>query len=93
MSHTLYLLIHLLRYINNNDTIEVVAGHYDRNNPLVSATIYLANEILIGEDGHPDRMNMDKVIQKGFRIFPGEVDRYGWVTGCIELSRGIIMFG
>jgi hypothetical protein len=93
MSQQFYLLIHLLRYINKDDTIQVTNNHYDRSHPLVIATLHLANEILIGDDGHPDRPNMDKVIQKGFHIFPGEVDRYGWLTGCIELSRGIIMFG
>lgn len=93
MSHQLYLLIHLLRYINKDDTIQVTNNHYDRTHPIVIAALYLANELLIGDDGHPDRATMDKVVEKGFRIFPGEVDRYGWLTGCIELTRGIIMFG
>lgn len=93
MSHKLYLLIHLLRYINKDDTIEVTNDQYDRTHPLISAALFIANEILIGDDGHPDRAMMDKVVEKGFRIFPGEMDRFGWVTGCIELSRGIILFG
>jgi hypothetical protein len=93
MSHSIYLLIHLLGYINNDESIQVINGHYDTNHPLVIATLHLANETLIGDDGHPDRENMDKVINNGFHIFPGEMDRFGWVTGCIELSRGIILFG
>jgi len=93
MSHSIYLLIHLLRYINKDNSIEVTNNHYDRSHPLVIAALHLANEVLIGDDGHPDRENMDKIISKGFCIFPGEMDRFGWVTGCIELSRGIIMFG
>ena len=93
MSQSIYLLIHLLRYINADDSIQVTNNQYDRTHPIVVAALYLANEALIGDDGHPDRPNMDKVISKGFRIFPGEMDNYGWLTGCIELSRGIIMFG
>ena len=93
MSNMIYLLIHLLKTINTDNSIEVHNEHYDRQNPLVNAAIFIANNILIGEDGHPDRTNMDKISHKGFPIFPGEQDRFGWLTGCIELSRGIIMFG
>lgn len=93
MTDACNLLIHLLSFINKDDTIEVIAHNYDRNHPLVIAILHLANEILIGEDGHPNRKNIDKVIEKGFYTFPGEMDRFGWVTGCIELSRGIIIFG
>ena len=93
MSHKIYLLIHLLRYINKDDTIEVTNEQYDRIHPLVNAALFVANEVLIGDDGHPDRAAMDRIVEKGVRIFPGEMDRFGWVTGCIELSRGIIMFG
>ena len=93
MSHTYYLLIHLLRYINKDDTIEVTNEQYDRNHPLVNAALFVANECLIDDDGHPDRAAMDRVVERGFHIFPGEMDRFGWLTGCIQLSRGIIMFG
>lgn len=93
MSQEHYLLIHLLKYINKDNTIEVINNHYDRSHPLIIATLFLANELLIGDDGHPDRENMDKITEKGFCIFPGEIDRFGWITGCIELSRGIIVFG
>jgi hypothetical protein len=93
MSDKLNLLIHLLQYIDNDDTIQVNNNQYDRTHSLIIAALYLANESLIGDDGHPDRKNMDRVSENGFGIFPGEMDRFGWVTGCIELSRGIIVFG
>jgi hypothetical protein len=93
MVNTINLLFNLLDYINKDDTIQVINNNYDRSHPIVIAALYLANEILISDDGHPDRKNIDKVIEKGFYIYPGEMDRFGWVTGCIELSRGIILFG
>ena len=55
MVNTLNLLINLLEYINNDDTIPVLNNRYDTSHPIVIATLYLANEILIGDDGHPDR--------------------------------------
>ena len=93
MSHTHYLLIHLLQYINKDDTIEVTNEQYDRNHPLVNAALFVANECLIGDDGHPLREEMDKVSSAGFSIFPGEMDRFGWLTCCIQLTRGTIVFG
>jgi hypothetical protein len=93
MISDLKLLIDLLHYINNDKLIHVNNNQYDRNHPIVSAALYLSNEILISDDGHPDRENIDEVISNGFHIYPGEMDRYGWLTGCIELSRGIILFG
>jgi hypothetical protein len=93
MTNELDLLTNLLTYINNDNTIQVINNNYDRSHPIVIAALYLANDILISDDGHPDRENIDKIIEKGFCIFPGEMDRFGWVTGCIELSRGIILFG
>lgn len=90
---SLELLISILKYVNSIDSIEVSNGYYVSTNPLISAIIYLANDCLIGDDGHPDRTQMDIVSKAGFLIFPGEIDRFGWVTACIELSRGIILFG
>lgn len=90
---SLELLISILKYIDSIDSIEVNNGYFVRSHSLISAAIYLADECLIGDDGHPDRTQMDLVSKEGFPIFPGEMDRFGWVTGCIELSRGIIVFG
>jgi len=93
MYSNLELLILLLKQIDSDSTIEVNNDRYKNTNPLVNAAIYMANEYLIGDDGHPSRKAMDYVIVNGFHIFPGEQDRFGWISGCIELSRGIIMFG
>lgn len=93
MSDSLNLLILLLKEIDSDDRIDVFGEQYSYKHPLVIAAKYLANEYLIGDDGHPDRDSMDIIITAGFPIFPGEQDRYGWLTACIELRRGIIMFG
>lgn len=93
MTDILDLLVQLLKVIDSDTSIEVIGEHYSNTNPLVIAVKYLANEYLISDDGHPDRDNMDIISNAGFPIFPGEQDRFGWLTACIELSRGIIMFG
>jgi hypothetical protein len=33
------------------------------------------------------------MIKNGYDVYPGEHDSYGWITGCIKTTRGIIVFG
>ena len=95
MEDKLNLLISILKVIDNDDEIIVYDSNdtFDVSNTLVKAASFLADECLIGDDGHPLREEMDKVSTAGFPIFPGEMDRFGWLTGCIQLTRGIIVFG
>jgi hypothetical protein len=93
MEDKINLLISTLKVIDTDTFIEVHNEFFDNYNPLVIAVRYLANECLIGDDGHPLREEMDKVSSAGFSIFPGEMDRFGWLTGCIQLTRGTIVFG
>jgi len=93
MSDDLDLLILLLKRIDYDESIDVIDDLYSSTHSLVSAAKFLANEYLIGDDGHPDRQYMDIISSAGFPIFPGEQDRFGWLTACIQLSRGIIVFG
>lgn len=93
MEDSLHLLILLLNRVNNDTSIEVINGHYISGHPLVSAIVFLANECLIGDDGHIIRENIDEVIRAGYPVRAGEMDRFGWVTGIIELAHGIILFG
>lgn len=87
------LLIHILNKINSDKSIEIYNRRYSVNHTLVRAAIYLANQTLITDDAEPNINNMNKIINIGFSVFPGELDSYGWVTGCIELDDGIILFG
>jgi hypothetical protein len=93
MSHLEKNLINLLKMINEDDSSEVNNGIYNIKNPFVNAVNYLANQFLIGDDGHPDRENMAIIAKAGFPIYPGEMDRFGWLTGKICLKRGFIIFG
>jgi hypothetical protein len=87
------LLIALLKCIEKDNTIESGLYDYLKDHSLVSAVKYLADKCLIDDKGYPHTDNIDKVINEGFSIYPGEKDRFGWLTGCIELSKGIIVFG
>ncbi len=52
----------------------------------------LATTHLIGPNGECLWDQHDILIQAGFDVFAGEKDRFGWLTGCIQTSKGLIMF-
>ena len=82
----LSLIINLLEKIDEDESINI------DDNILVNAVIYLADEYLTGEDGESSG-NIEYIKKAGFDIFAGEQDSFGWLTGCIQLKRGIIIFG
>ena len=52
-----------------------------------------ANRVLIDDEGKCD-WDMHKVLREnGFDVYPGERDRFGWLTGCIQTRKGYILFG
>jgi hypothetical protein len=59
----------------------------------VSEIQSLACDLFI-EEGSPLFDDMDMLHkQYGYFIFPGERDRFGWVTACLQTKKGIIVFG
>lgn len=94
MKNTINLLIQTLKAIDEDASVESHNGMCDISHPLVIAVKYLANTYLIGDDGHPIGKEMDRVRESGYPIYPGETDRFGWLTGLIEIKNGsIIVFG
>ena len=93
------LLILLLKEIDLDSSILVINSEYSCSHPLVNAAKYVAHECL--SYGSITRgciangcveANKDTILKAGFRVFPNHISRYGWVTGYILLSRGIITY-
>jgi len=84
------LLHQLLIFINESETIAVENGNFVPSHPLIHALLYIAEHCLTGEDGPTNIHTLQKA---GWTIYPGDQDRFGWLTGCIELKRGLIVFG
>jgi len=62
-----------------------------RTHPLATEIIGLANEYLtIGDEVDSYRNILQRA---GFPIYPGEVDRFGWLTAYFSLRSGILLFG
>lgn len=60
----------------------------------VAEVIAIATSLFVGKEGQPVFDDMDAFWHDhGYFIFPGERDRSGWVTACLQTKKGIIVFG
>lgn len=67
---------------------------HDEDHTLVSVIRNLATSLLISDNGDPDFDTIDELFHThGYFIFPGERDRFGWLTACLQTKKGIIVFG
>jgi len=89
------LMLRLLNKINESD----LPNNYDKyltNDPYnvtVEEVRILANSVLVDDNGHNNYDNHEILRSNGFYVFAGEQDRFGWLTGCIQTKKGIIVFG
>ena len=82
------VLIKLLQLIDSNETIDI--DNTRDVHPLVEAVVYLASECLVTDNNY-DNIQLLKIA--GYKVYPGERDSFGWLTGWVELKRGQILFG
>ena len=77
------LLLQLLKFIDNEE------NHIDIDNrrdvhPLVEAVVYLSTECLTIDNNYG---NIQLLKDAGYSIYPGERDRFGWLTGWIKMKN------
>ena len=83
------VIIYLLRKIDEDESIdnETITNE---NHVLVKAVVFLLDKHLIGDNVNH---NIRKVRNAGYNVYAGEMDMFGWLSGCIDMKRGIIVFG
>lgn len=59
----------------------------------ITEIINIANTVLIDENGNNIYEYEEYLRSNGFNIFAGEQDRFGWLSGCIQTKKGIIVYG
>lgn len=64
-----------------------------RKEDVIHKILALSSVTLITEEGHNVWEHHERLSARGFRVFPGEVDSFGWVTGCIQTTKGVIVYG
>lgn len=55
---------------------------------VVKDIIDMSETVLTDLKGSPKYPNIDKLKKAGFKVYPGETDPFGWVTGIIETKKG-----
>ncbi len=74
------------------ETSETVLDSVDHD--LIDEVKHAATQSMITSKGEPHFDNIDELWRThGYFIFPGERDRFGWLTACIQTKKGIIVFG
>lgn len=64
------------------------------DHPLIDEIQFIATRLLITDQGEPEFDLIDKLFKEhGYFIYPGERDRFGWVTACLQTKKGFIVFG
>jgi hypothetical protein len=63
------------------------------NNEIVNRLSSLADGLLINDRGGCNWDNIAIVENMGYNVFPLEKDRFGWLIGGIQTSKGIIAYG
>lgn len=82
-----------------NDLLTGEVTHYNRK--VNAGTKYITSDVisslaidyLITDGGGVNYKNKKIITTAGFRVYPGEADSFGWLTGIIELKKGLIVFG
>lgn len=72
-------------FLNSNNSKEYYS--------MILTIIEYANNYLINDNGECMWDNIHIITHNGFNVFPGDRDRFGWLTGCIQTKKGIIMYG
>lgn len=59
----------------------------------ISEVSALASEVLVGDKGQC-LWDQHKILEDaGYAVFAGEKDSFGWLTGCIQTRKGVIVYG
>ena len=59
----------------------------------VNEIIDLANTVLVDDSGKNIYENHEYLKTHGYWVFAGEQDSFGWLTGCIQTKKGVIVYG
>ncbi len=86
MTQEIAQLVSLLQRVDGDPSIPLDQSCSFVNDIIELATLYLTS----GPDVHEYR---EQIRKAGYPVYPGEVDRFGWLTAYFQLKRGIILFG
>lgn len=96
--YTIEKLVNTLNNLTNkdfNEPDEETGVIYTKSTPAVDECEVMANELLIASNGRCNWENIRKLKSYGFKVYAGEKDSFGWLTGCIEFpnEKKVLVYG
>ena len=92
MEEKLKTLIELLDQLQ--DRTGILPSEDEDADEVLDQVLDLADELLITDKGQPNYSVFPILNRYGYRVFAGERDGFGWLTGCIQKGNGpTIVFG
>lgn len=92
-------LIEFLQKINNGE-IEVTTRRASDGDLIIQEPEDIVNQIsglacsaLITSESRCYWQNINELKKLGFDVYAGEKDSFGWLTGCIQTEKGVIIYG
>ena len=96
-------LLTMLKVLNDSDLPDVkdnedvylsnVVKTHENFIELISKLVEIADQALISDTGRCNWDAIQIVKQHGYMVFAGEQDRWGWLSGCIQTKKGILVYG
>ena len=71
----------------------LTSGYYDDSHPLVQKVVDLADIELITNKGSCNWAAHQQLKLAGFAVTCGERDSFGWLSGVIHTTKGMIVYG
>jgi hypothetical protein len=75
------------------DVLLEMLAKYESYEVSEESVVVYAEQCLIDDQGACKWEEINMLITHGYPVFPGERDSFGWLTGCIQTKRGILVFG
>jgi len=86
-------LVALIRELEDSD-LQERPYLADGDHPNVSKIAHMLEELFITAGGHMNYDLKDMFMQTyGYELYPVEKDRWGWILGGLQTSKGTIVFG
>lgn len=75
------------------DTVDDDYEYLPADNEFVLLAKRVADDLLIEANSQPNWYNIEELRYSGYDVFAIEQDRFGWLIGGIQTSKGILTFG
>ena len=86
----------LISFLNRIEELDIPDSNdnilNDRREDIINTALLYASDVLIDENGKNIWSNHDILEEVGFRVFVGEQDSSGWLSGCIQTNKGILIY-